>query len=103
LDHASLDQSEPEQRLATDVGSFRVEIDEPGVLDRLTLRAAPVRQPGPGEVLIAVETAALNFLDVMKAMGVYPGLEPGRVPLGHECAGRITEIGNDVPGFAVGD
>ena len=35
------------------------------------------RDPGPGEVEIEVEAAALNFIDVMKAIGTYPDPRAG--------------------------
>ena len=54
---------------------FRLEIDAPGVLDHLVLRPMAQCAPGRGEVEIAVDAAGLNFLDVMKAMGIYPGME----------------------------
>ncbi len=82
---------------------FRLEITTPGILDRLALRAVPRQQPGAGEVEIEVHAAGLNFNDVMKAMGVYPGLPEGPVALGNECAGQITAVGAGVEGFAVGD
>ena len=81
---------------------FRLEIDEPGVLDRLTLRLLERRAPGAGEVEIRVEAAGLNFIDVMKVTGVYPGLPPGTVPLGLECAGRVVAVGEGVNDLEVG-
>ena len=53
----------------------------------------PRRQPGAGEVEIEVCAAGLNFSDVMKALGLYPGLPDGPVPLGIECAGKIVAVG----------
>nr|AQW44889.1 polyketide synthase [Corallococcus coralloides] len=81
---------------------FRLELPEPGVLERLVLREARRTPPGPGEVEIEVEASALNFIDVMKAMGIYPGLPPGPVALGAECAGRIVALGEGVSGFSLG-
>ncbi|MBZ4422809.1 type I polyketide synthase [Myxococcus sp. RHSTA-1-4] len=81
---------------------FRLELPEPGVLERLVLREARRTRPGPGEVEIEVEASALNFIDVMKAMGIYPGLPPGPVALGAECAGRIVALGEGVSGFTPG-
>ncbi|NMO16396.1 type I polyketide synthase [Pyxidicoccus fallax] len=86
---------------------FRLEIDEPGVLDHLVLRATERRPPGPGEVEIAVETAGLNFLDVLLAMGVMPNdgqgaAQQGPMVLGGECAGRIVAVGEGVTGLSVG-
>ncbi|WP_437759558.1 SDR family NAD(P)-dependent oxidoreductase [Sorangium sp. So ce1389] len=81
---------------------FRLEIDEPGVLERLALREIRRRPPGPGEVEIAVDAAGLNFLDVMKALGTYPGMAPGPVALGNECAGRVVGVGEGVRGLEIG-
>ena len=84
--------------------NYRLEIDTPGILDHLTLRASVRRAPGPGEVEIRVHTAGLNFLDVLKAMGTYPGLETDApVSLGAECAGTITAVGAGVSHVQVGD
>jgi acyl transferase domain-containing protein/acyl carrier protein len=84
--------------------AYRLEIDEPGVLDELVLRVAERRPPGAGEVEIEVEAAGLNFIDVMKAMGIYPGLDPSaRVALGAECAGRVVAVGEAVEGLTPGD
>jgi phthiocerol/phenolphthiocerol synthesis type-I polyketide synthase C len=58
--------------------------------------------PGPGQVEIEVAAAGLNFSDVLKALGTYPGAD-GIVPLGAECAGRITAVGEGVTGHRAGD
>jgi acyl transferase domain-containing protein/NADPH:quinone reductase-like Zn-dependent oxidoreductase/NAD(P)-dependent dehydrogenase (short-subunit alcohol dehydrogenase family)/acyl carrier protein len=81
---------------------FRLEMREPGVLERLSFREMTRKPPGPGEVEIEIEAAGLNFIDVMKAMGIYPGLPPGPVALGGECAGRIVAVGEGVTGLSVG-
>jgi epothilone polyketide synthase D len=75
---------------------FRLEIDEPGVLERMTLRACVRRAPSRGEVEIEVQAAGLNFADVMQAMGFAFGLDGGPVSLGAECAGRIVALGEGV-------
>ncbi|MEU6127767.1 zinc-binding dehydrogenase [Saccharopolyspora sp. NPDC047091] len=62
------------------------------------LRAAelPVPAPGPGQVLIAVESAGVGYVDVMARAGDYaPLAEPGFVP-GLEAAGTVTATGDDV-------
>jgi acyl transferase domain-containing protein/NADPH:quinone reductase-like Zn-dependent oxidoreductase/acyl carrier protein len=71
-----------------------------GSLDALALRPFTPREPGPGEVAIAVEATGLNFKDVLNALGMYPG-DPG--PLGGECAGRVVAVGAGVRSVAVGD
>jgi acyl transferase domain-containing protein/acyl carrier protein len=75
----------------------------PGTLDGLVLEALSRRPPGAGEVEIEVAAAGLNFSDVMKALGMYPGLPDGPAPLGGECSGRITAIGEGVTGLGFGD
>ncbi|UQA61054.1 type I polyketide synthase [Polyangium aurulentum] len=81
---------------------FQLEVPEPGALDRLALRETVRRPPGPGEVEIQVEAAGLNFIDVMKAMGTYPGMPTGPVPLGLECSGRVVAVGEGVDRVTVG-
>lgn len=83
--------------------NFRLEISAPGILDNLTLRAATRQTPGPGEVEIQVWAAGLNFGDVLKALGIYAGLNGGPAPLGAECAGKIVRLGEGVEDFRVGD
>jgi NADPH:quinone reductase-like Zn-dependent oxidoreductase/SAM-dependent methyltransferase len=82
---------------------YRLEPSRFGTLDKLTLRATSRRPPGPGQVEIQVFAAGLNFSDVMKALGLYPGLPEGPVPLGIECSGRIASVGEGVDGFEPGD
>jgi NADPH:quinone reductase-like Zn-dependent oxidoreductase/acyl carrier protein len=82
--------------------SYRLDIREPGVLERLVLRPIERRMPGPGEVEIEVNTAGLNFIDVMKAMGIYPGMDPSSIRLGGECAGTVTAVGEGVTKLSVG-
>ena len=83
--------------------AYRLEVSRLGVLDDLNLREVDRTPPGEHQVEIKVMAAALNFSDVMKALGLYPGLPDGPVPLGIECAGQITAVGEGVQGLAVGD
>lgn len=86
---------------------FSLDIITPGILDSLTLRSLDRRKPGPREVEIEIQAAALNFKDVMISMGLLPdeALERGYTgkALGMEGAGRITALGRDVKGFKKGD
>lgn len=81
---------------------FQLESLEAGVLDQLVLRETTRRPPGVGEVEIQVEAAGLNFVDVMKAMGIHPGGQSGPPALGLECSGRIVAVGEGVEKFSVG-
>jgi len=71
----------------------------PGDLEMLRLAPTIRRAPAAGEVEIQVVAAGLNFSDVMKAMGLYPGATAANMVLGAECAGIVTRTGADVDGF----
>ena len=63
----------------------------------------PDPEPGPGEVLVGVKAAALNYLDVWTREGL-PGLdlELPHVP-GCDAAGEVVEVGERVDRFEPGD
>jgi phthiocerol/phenolphthiocerol synthesis type-I polyketide synthase C len=82
--------------------NHRLLAERPGSLDSLTPTWSRRCAPGPGEVEIEVTAAGLNFSDVLKAMGTYPGAS-GTVPLGAECAGRVSAVGAGVAGLSAGD
>lgn len=92
----------PPGRLGGERG-FRLESEAPGALDRLAFHIRPRKVPGDGEVEVEVRAAALNFRDVMKALGIYPIEGDDDLLLGDECAGRIVAIGPGVERWAVGD
>jgi acyl transferase domain-containing protein/NADPH:quinone reductase-like Zn-dependent oxidoreductase/NAD(P)-dependent dehydrogenase (short-subunit alcohol dehydrogenase family)/acyl carrier protein len=79
---------------------LRLEITERGSLGNLILQTVARERPGPGEVEIRVHASGLNFRDVLNALGMYPG-DAG--PLGNECSGVITAIGDGVHDLQVGD
>ncbi len=87
---------------------YEIEIRQPGLSYDLAWVEAPRRTPAPDEVVIEVAAAALNYMDVMIAMGSMPpdvaGGGPGgeQVP-GLECSGVIVEVGSDVQTFRPGD
>lgn len=84
------------------IDNYRLEITTPGVLDSLALRQVKGKKPGPGQVEIEVCAAALNFRDVMKALGIYPTEGNDAEELGDECAGRIVSVGEGVADLRVG-
>ncbi len=68
---------------------------------RLAERAAPV--PGPGEVLVDVIAAGLNYRDLMVLGGTYgSNLPETRVPLA-DGVGRIAALGAGVSDWARGE
>lgn len=63
----------------------------------------PDPTPGPGQAVIRVEAAAVNFPDVLLIADEYQiSVPPPFVP-GSEFAGVIEAISGDATGFAVGD
>ena len=86
---------------------YALELREPGLGHRLVWTPARALEPGPGEVVVEVRAAALNYRDVMLSAGLLPpGAEPavpGGPALGLECAGDIVAVGPDVTQLAVGD
>ncbi|MCA9717194.1 MAG: alpha/beta fold hydrolase [Myxococcales bacterium] len=83
-----------------DSEAFRLEIRQQGALDNLVLKPARRQPPGPGEVEVAVRAAALNFRDVLSALGM--GRDVGG-PLGGECAGTVVAVGEGVSHVSLGD
>jgi acyl transferase domain-containing protein/NADPH:quinone reductase-like Zn-dependent oxidoreductase/SAM-dependent methyltransferase/aryl carrier-like protein len=83
--------------------AYRLEASRFGTFDKLTLRACNRRTPGPGQVEIQAFASGLNFSDVMKALGLYPGASEWPVPLGIECAGKVAAVGEGVDDFLPGD
>ena len=60
-----------------------------------------IADPGPGEALLEVAAAGVNFIDIYRRSGVYPMSYP-YVP-GTEGAGRVLAVGDGVTSVAVGD
>ena len=67
----------------------------------LQLAEAPTPQPGPGEALVRVQAAGLNFIDIYHRTGLYP--LPLPLAIGLEGAGTIEKIGNNVSDLKVGE
>ncbi|WP_326647759.1 MULTISPECIES: NADP-dependent oxidoreductase [unclassified Streptomyces] len=74
-------------------------------LDRITVTELPTPAPEPGQVLIRVEAAALNPLDLALITGAAKDLFPVDHPLviGMDAAGTVAEVGEGVSGYAPGD
>lgn len=88
-------------------GAYRAELHDPGMLELIDFRRIPHAELGADDVEIAVQAAALNFKDIMNAMGllahhaVAGGLTSHR--LGLETAGRVLRLGRNVQHVAVGE
>jgi NADPH2:quinone reductase len=61
----------------------------------------PNPEPGPGDLVVRVAAAGVNFVDTYHRTGLYPRPLPF-VP-GAEGAGTVVAVGADVEDFATGD
>jgi putative PIG3 family NAD(P)H quinone oxidoreductase len=80
-----------------------VVIREPGGPEVLEVQEVPDPQPRPGEVVIEVAATAVNRADLLQRQGNYPPPPGAPSYLGLECSGTISELGDDVAGWNVGD
>ena len=83
-------------------GAVRLQVDQPGRLDALTVHAVRRIPPGDDQVEVRVLAAGLNFSDVLKTMGVYPGLDGNAPVIGGECVGVVTAVGGNVDSVPIG-
>ncbi|KQT54869.1 hypothetical protein ASG43_04825 [Aureimonas sp. Leaf454] len=85
---------------------FRLDGGTGGSFDALRLKEVERRAPDAGEVELAVLSAALNFKDVLKVLGVLPKKAYESTffgeTLGMEAAAVVTAIGAGVSRFSVG-
>ncbi|MDG6106294.1 zinc-binding dehydrogenase [Dactylosporangium aurantiacum] len=67
-----------------------------GPQDLRLITDAPVPRPGPGEVLIRVAAAGVNFVDVSQARGTFAGGPRPPYLAGIEAAGEVVALGEGV-------
>jgi NADPH2:quinone reductase len=72
-------------------------------LDQLVVEERPAPACGERDVRIAVTAAGVNFVDGLFVQGLYQIKPPLPFVPGNEIAGRVTEVGAQVSGFAIGD
>jgi NADPH2:quinone reductase len=99
-------QSEPQRMQAVRIQSY-------GGPDVMKLDELPIPVPGPGQALVKVEAASVNFLDVQHRRGELAGQafyrrrdsnEPDLpATVGSQGVGRVQATGSDVTNVRVGD
>ncbi|OBK23302.1 polyketide synthase [Mycobacterium asiaticum] len=82
--------------------AVRLQVDQAGRLDALNPHQVRRITPHADQVEVRVVAAGLNFSDVLKAMGVYPGLDGAAPVIGGECVGYVTAIGDEVDSVEIG-
>lgn len=84
-----------------------IQVEKFGGPERLMLADVSKPRPGPGEVLVRLAYAGVNYIDVYMRDGSYARSHTYQTPLpmtiGMEGAGRIEEVGEGVSGLSVGD
>jgi len=71
--------------------------------DDLELADIPVPEPGPGEALVKVAAAALNFFDTLIIAGKYQSKPAMPFSPAAEFAGTVERLGAGVTGLKAGD
>jgi putative PIG3 family NAD(P)H quinone oxidoreductase len=78
-------------------------IREPGGPEVLEWAEVPDPEPRPGEVVVDIVASAVNRADLLQRAGFYDP-PPGTPPYpGLECSGRVSDLGDGVSGWSVGD
>ena len=80
--------------------AYYLDVGNRGSLDELSFKTRLRKKPGLNEMEVKVYASGLNFRDVLNTLGQYPG-DAGF--LGYEASGVITEIGEGITDFAVGE
>jgi NADPH:quinone reductase-like Zn-dependent oxidoreductase len=71
-------------------------------LDAFRQTELPDPKAGPGQVLVRLRAAALNYVDVAIASGSFPAAKFPMIPVA-DGAGEIFALGDGVDGWAIGD
>jgi NADPH:quinone reductase len=78
-----------------------IKVHEYGGPEVMRLEEAPTPELGPGQALVRIEAAGVNFIDIYQRSGIY------KLPLpfgpGSEGAGTVEAVGPDVGAVGVGD
>mgnify|MGYP001109162930 CR=1 FL=1 len=78
-----------------------VEINKTGGTEVLEIKEITLDKPDHDQVTIEQKVIGLNYIDTYHRSGLYPLKLPSG--LGLEGAGIITEIGENIKDFKVGD
>lgn len=80
---------------------WAIQIDETGGPEVMHWRELPDPAPGPGQVVVDVAAAGLNYIDTYQRSGLYP--VPTPYVLGLEGAGVVSAVGEGAGQWSVGD
>jgi len=63
----------------------------------------PDPKPKPGQVVIRVKAAGLNFADILARQGLYPDGPPKPCVMGYEVSGTVEAVGEGVDTAMIGE
>ncbi len=72
-------------------------------IDALVVDEVPVPEPGPGEVLVAIQAVSLNFRDLAVVTGRYPRNVSQPTIIASDGSGEVIATGDAVTAFKTGD
>ena len=72
-------------------------------IEHLEVEDGPDPRPQPGEVVVAVRAAGVNFVDVLLVQGLYQIKPPLPFTPGGEIAGEVVQLGAEVEDFSIGE
>src|SRR5713226_1750040 len=78
-------------------------VDEFGPPEGFRIAEVPAPVPGPGEVLVRVHAAPVNYVDLLVVGGTYQFLPPRPFIPGKGPAGVVSALGPSVTTLKVGD
>jgi NADPH2:quinone reductase len=93
----------PDSRVGQDRPMRAVVVEEHGGPDVLRVAERQAPSPGPGQLLVDVAAAGVNFMDIYQREGRPPYAGNLPVVLGSEGAGTVAGVGSGVADFGVGD
>ncbi|HEX6361964.1 MAG TPA: alcohol dehydrogenase catalytic domain-containing protein, partial [Albitalea sp.] len=74
-----------------------------GPIENLRIAELPAPVPGPGQLLVDVKAASINYPDTLMVQGLYQVKPPLPFTPGAELAGVVAAAGEGVSAFAPGD
>jgi NADPH2:quinone reductase len=80
-----------------------VVVNRHGGPEVLEVAEVPAPEPGPGQLLVDVAAAGVNFMDIYQRQGRPPYVADTPFVPGAEGAGTVADAGPGVAGFATGD
>ena len=78
-----------------------IRVHTPGGPDVMKLEDVPEPKAGPGQAVVKLEAAGLNYIDVYFRTGTYKAPLP--LTPGLEGAGTVTQVGDGVKDLKIGD